>query len=164
MANISRPLVVVDNIIGSLQRRLPGGAKRGGVRWVLRAVVILATLALIEYFSSALSSKLGRLVHKAIGNLPPYPRAVSWVAVAAFSLIAIVLAWYKDYDSSSYGLLETVCGVVTIFSFLPDMLQVQVTLGSVVGLIGGLYLISEGFSLILESIKSDMASKSARAE
>lgn len=36
-------------------------------------------------------------------------------------------------------------------------------LGGVVGVIGGLYLISEGFSLILESAKNRMTSKVDRA-
>ena len=164
MANISPPLVFADNIVDSLQRRLPARARRAGVRWFIRAVIIGMMLAILQLCSDTLSPKLGRLVHSVMANLPPYPRALSWFAVAAFFLAAVGLAQYKEYDSSSYGLVETVCGVVTIFSFLPNMFrQVQVTLGDVVGVIGGLYLISEGFSLILESAKNRLASKVSRA-
>ena len=163
MANISPPLLVADKIIGSFQRRLPAGARHAKVRWFLRVVVIGVSLVLVEYVTSTLSPKLGRLVHSAMAHLPRNPQVLSWVVVAGFFLIAVGLAQYKEYDSSSYGLSETVCGVVTVFSFLPDMFQaVQVTIGTVVGLIRGLYFISEGFSLILESAKSHMTSKAAQ--
>jgi hypothetical protein len=109
-----------------------------------------------------------------MANLPHRPLALTWSALAVFFLAAVGLAQYKEHDPSTYGLVETVCGVVTIFSFLPDMFrQVQMVTDSgtggklplegVVGVIGGLYLISEGFSLILESAKNRIASKVARA-
>ena len=163
MVNISPPLLAADKIIGSFQKHLPGGARHTKVRWLLRVVVIGMSLVLVQYVTPTLSAKLGTLVHSAITHLPQNPQVRSWVAVAGFFLIAVGLAQYKEYDSSSYGLSETVCGVVTVFSFLPDMFQQEeVTIETVVGLIGGLYFISEGFSLILESAKNHMASKPAQ--
>ena len=61
------------------------------MRWFLRVVVIGMSLVLVEYVTSTLSPKLGRLVHSAMAHLPRNPQVLSWVAVAGFFLIAVGL-------------------------------------------------------------------------
>jgi glucose-6-phosphate-specific signal transduction histidine kinase len=158
------PVMLADRAIDFLQEKMPqvaGLVKRAGIRWPLRVMVIVLTLVIIGLTAqNIISPILGKLARSIVAVLPHYPQILSFSAVVLCFLVATALAWYKDYDSGTYGLIETLFGLVTVFSFLPPVFQDRkATLETLVGVIGGLYLISEGFSLILEAAKKPVKRK-----